>query len=356
MTDTLSGIESWISQVGATLQSLPTALEQAAPTGGFAAVLSSVQGMLEGSSAASGASASGSSSASGASPSGADVVAEAENYLGVPYQWGGSTPTGFDCSGLVQYVYAQLGVSLPRTSEEQATAGTPVASLADAQPGDLVFFAGSDGTASSPGHVGIYVGNGQMIDAPYTGAAVRIEPVGNPLAIRRVLPSPTDEATNDSSSSASLMASMDAPGALSPTSGGASGASSALSGVPAALAPLFVAAAGNYDLPATLLVAVARQESNFNTEAVSGAGAEGLMQLMPQTAAALGVDPMDPAQAVNGAAQILSGYLRQYGSVPLALAAYNAGPGAVAEYGGVPPYPETEQYVSSIMASLGGTT
>ena len=64
---------------------------------------------------------------------------------------------------------------------------------------------------------------------------------------------------------------------------------------------------------------------------------------------------MDPAQAVNGAAQILSGYLRQYGSVPLALAAYNAGPGAVAEYGGVPPYPETEQYVSSIMASLGGT-
>ena len=132
-------------------------------------------------------------------------------YLGVPYQWGGSTPTGFDCSGLVQYVYAQLGVSLPRTSEEQATAGTPVASLADAQPGDLVFFAGSDGTASSPGHVGIYVGNGQMIDAPYTGAAVRIEPVGNPLAIRRVLPSPTDEATNDSSSSASLMASMEPP-------------------------------------------------------------------------------------------------------------------------------------------------
>jgi soluble lytic murein transglycosylase-like protein len=80
------------------------------------------------------------------------------------------------------------------------------------------------------------------------------------------------------------------------------------------------------------------------------------MQLMPQTAAGLGVDPMDPAQAVDGAAQLLSGYLRQYGSVPLALAAYNAGPGAVAQYGGIPPYPETEQYVSSIMASLGAAT
>ena len=63
---------------------------------------------------------------------------------------GGTSPSGFDCSGLVQYVYGQLGVSLPRTSEEQAEVGTPVASLAAAQPGDLLFFAGSDGTASSP--------------------------------------------------------------------------------------------------------------------------------------------------------------------------------------------------------------
>jgi peptidoglycan DL-endopeptidase CwlO len=356
VTDTLSGIEGWIAQVGAALQSLPSALEEAAPTGGFAAVLSSVQQMLDGSPPTAASTTTTPTEATmetSASPSGSDVVADAEQYLGVPYQWGGTSPSGFDCSGLVQYVYAQLGVNLPRTSEQQATVGTAVPSLADAQPCDLVFFAGSDGTASSPGHVGIYIGNGEMIDAPYTGAAVRIDPVGDPVTIRRVLSPATSEAPVDgSTSSANLLGALVTSGAAS----GTGGTSSALSGVPAALAPLFVSAAGTYGVPATLLVAVARQESNFDTGAVSSAGAEGLMQLMPQTAASLGVDPMDPAQAVDGAAQLLSGYLRQYGSVPLALAAYNAGPGAVAEYGGVPPYPETESYVSSIMASLGGAT
>ena len=79
------------------------------------------------------------------------------------------------------------------------------------------------------------------------------------------------------------------------------------------------------------------------------------MQLMPGTAASLGVDPFDPTQSVNGAATLLSGYLSQYGgSVPLALAAYDAGPAAVAEYGGVPPYSETQSYVQSIMSIIGG--
>ncbi len=85
----------------------------------------------------------------------------------------------------------RLGVQLPRTSEEQATVGTPVDSLADAQPGDLVFFAGSDGSASSPGHVGIYIGNGEMIDAPHTGTSVQVQAVssaGPVVAIRQVLP------------------------------------------------------------------------------------------------------------------------------------------------------------------------
>jgi len=121
---------------------------------------------------------------------GADVVNTALHFEGTPYVWGGSTPRGFDCSGFVQYVYTQLGITMPRTSQVQATAGTPVASLSNAQSGDLIFFAGSDGTASAPGHVGIYVGNGEMIDAPYTGTSVQVHSVssaGAIVAIRRVL-------------------------------------------------------------------------------------------------------------------------------------------------------------------------
>ncbi len=72
--------------------------------------------------------------------SGSAIVSEASKFLGVPYVWGGSSPSGFDCSGLVQYVFAQLGVSVPRGSVDQSEVGTPVASLADAQPGDLLFF------------------------------------------------------------------------------------------------------------------------------------------------------------------------------------------------------------------------
>jgi cell wall-associated NlpC family hydrolase len=121
---------------------------------------------------------------------GNNAVNEAMRFVGTPYVWGGTTPQGFDCSGFAQYVYRQLGINLPRTSEEQATVGTPVPNLANAQPGDLLFFAGSDGTSSSPGHVGIYVGNGQMIDAPYTGTTVQVQALssaGQVVAIRRVV-------------------------------------------------------------------------------------------------------------------------------------------------------------------------
>jgi cell wall-associated NlpC family hydrolase len=94
------------------------------------------------------------------------VVGIAMRYLGVPYVWGGSSPSGFDCSGLVMYAYSQVGVSLPHYTGAQWNVGVPV-SRSDLQPGDLVFFDGL-------GHVGIYIGGGQFIHAPHTGDVVKI--------------------------------------------------------------------------------------------------------------------------------------------------------------------------------------
>lgn len=119
---------------------------------------------------------------------GSQVVADAEKYLGVPYLWGGTDPSkGLDCSGLTQLAYAQVGVHLPRTTYQQVKVGTQVQNINQAAPGDLLFFAGSDGTPTNPGHVGIYIGGNKMIDAPYTGTDVRIESAGDPVAIRRIL-------------------------------------------------------------------------------------------------------------------------------------------------------------------------
>jgi hypothetical protein len=107
----------------------------------------------------------------------------AQQHLGVPYVWGGESPSGFDCSGLIQYVYRQLGVSLPRVASDQARVGQPVASLADAVPGDLVAF-------NDPvDHIGIYAGDGLMVVAPKAGDVVKVQAIyKEPTAIRRVLP------------------------------------------------------------------------------------------------------------------------------------------------------------------------
>ncbi|WP_244242466.1 transglycosylase SLT domain-containing protein [Nocardioides seonyuensis] len=266
---------------------------------------------------------------------GQQVVANAKEMLGLPYVWGGNDPQrGVDCSGLVQQAFKAVGIELPRLSADQARSGTAVPSMAQAQPGDLIAWDNSSRNVGAD-HIAIYIGNGQMIEAPRPGGHVQVVPVTNPPDyIRRVLPE----------------------GASAPT--GAVAAAGAVSGRVSADTPyaaLFEAAGATHGVDPTLLAAVARQESAFDADAVSPAGAQGLMQLMPGTAAGLGVaNPFDPPQAVDGAARLLNDLLTRFGQVDLALAAYNAGPGAVMRYDGVPPYPETRNYVQSVMASWGG--
>ena len=104
------------------------------------------------------------------------VVAIAMQYLGIPYQWGGASPsTGFDCSGLTTYVFAQVGISLPHHAASQYELGTPVPKD-QLQPGDLVFFRGLS-------HMGMYVGGGNFIHAPSTGDVVKISSLSDPYYV-----------------------------------------------------------------------------------------------------------------------------------------------------------------------------
>lgn len=256
------------------------------------------------------------------------AVAEARKSLGVPYVWGGTDlANGVDCSGLVQSVFAKFGIDLPRVSADQARAGTPVAGLDQARPGDLLAWDNS-GRNVGADHIAIYIGNGQMIEAQRPGTLVKISPVTTPPDyIRRVTP---DDGV--SSAAAAGPAPRALPGATP-------------------YADLFGRAGQAHGVDPALLAAVARQESGFDPRAVSPAGAQGLMQLMPATADGLGVaDPFDPPQAVDGAARLLRDLIGRFGRVDLALAAYNAGPGAVLRYDGIPPYPETQHYVRSVMS------
>jgi len=320
----LADVQSRIAQVEARIASLsgrpPVTRTAAAPAAGTSALggPASFDSLLA---RATGAASGG--------PTGADVVEEAKKHLGVPYVWGGTDPrTGLDCSGLVQTVMGDLGIDVPRTAAQQATVGTEVPSLDQAQPGDLVVLKGG-------AHIGIYVGDGKMLHAPKSGDVVKIADVyETPMTIRRLVPD---------ASSAPAATGLDAAAYTRPAA--LRGASSA---APAAYDALFAAATAKHDLPAGLLAAVAQTESGFRADAVSPAGARGLMQIMPGTAKELGVDPMVPAQAVDGAARLLSQHLESFGSLDLALAAYNAGPGAVRRHDGVPPFPETQNYVRKV--------
>ncbi|MHB8263623.1 MAG: lytic transglycosylase domain-containing protein [Acidimicrobiales bacterium] len=140
--------------------------------------------------------------------------------------------------------------------------------------------------------------------------------------------------------------------------GGTTSAALIRAGVPASLVPVFQHAAASYGIPPAMVAAVAKVESGFSPSAVSSAGAQGIMQIMPSLSAQMGIDPFNPVQAIDAGAAILSDNLKVFGgSVPLALAAYNAGQGAVKQYGGIPPYPQTQNYVAMVeqtMAQMGG--
>jgi len=310
MGDIAARISQIQSQLG--IRAAQTGAVSSTDGTGFASELAALQG-------------DGSSTGAG---TGDAVVASAKKYLGVPYVFGGTNPaTGLDCSGLVQRAYSDLGIKLPRLAADQAKVGQAVPNLAQAKPGDLLAF-------NQPvDHIAIYVGDGKMIAAPHTGDHVKIENVyTTPTAIRRVLPS------------------APVAGAFGVARPAGLNAAGGLASVP--YGNLFTQAGSKYGVPPKLLAAVAKVESNYNPRAVSPAGAQGLMQLMPSTAANLGVNALDPSQAVDGAARMLSGLLKQFNSTPLALAAYNAGVGAVRRYGGIPPFAETQAYVPKVQAAM----
>ncbi len=353
MSADLAAVQARVAQLQALVAprrsgATATAPRAGASATGFDAALATALGGTAGADGALALTGAATPTTSGATgDAGARAVALARTFTGVPYRWGGTDPaTGLDCSGLTQLVYRRLGVELPRVAADQARAGTAVASLAQARPGDLVFF------GSPAHHVGIYVGDGKMIDAPRAGKTVGVHPLhGTPSAIRRVAPEvavlPSGAATDPGLGTAGIGSAGIGSAGIGMVGNVANAGAGGLTGPYAAL---FVAAGRRHGVDPALLSAVAKAESAYNPNAVSHAGARGLMQLMPGTARSLGVNPLDPPQAVDGAARLLKQLLGRFdGRVDLALAGYNAGPGAVARYGGIPPYAETRTYVERVM-------
>ena len=181
-------------------------------------------------------------------------------------------------------------------------------------------------------------------------AMLGLSPAGAPLSTSSASSPASTGATGSSGFAAQLASVTGTPAASATTDTTATAGTAAGPGASTPYAAEIDAAAAKYNVDPALLRGLIRQESNFNANATSPAGARGLTQLMPGTAAALGVDPSVPAQAIEGGAKYLRQQLDRFGGDPAkALAAYNAGPGAVQRYGGVPPYAETQNYVRKVM-------
>jgi len=181
-------------------------------------------------------------------------------------------------------------------------------------------------------------------------AMLGLSPAGAPISTSSASSAASTGATGSSGFAAQLASVTGTPAAAATTDTPATTGAGAGTGASTPYAAEIDAAAAKYNVDPALLRGLIRQESNFNANATSPAGARGLTQLMPGTAAALGVDPSVPAQAIEGGAKYLRQQLDRFGNDPAkALAAYNAGPGAVQRYGGVPPYAETQNYVRKVM-------
>ncbi|MBL7487060.1 transglycosylase SLT domain-containing protein [Frankia sp. AgW1.1] len=248
-------------------------------------------------------------------PNVAPVIAFARAQVGKPYTLGATGPQSWDCSALVQAAWRTAGVELPRVTTDQIGAAGWV-SLTSIQPGDLVFRSGSE--AKKPGHVGLYVGDGQVVEAKGSAWGTIVTP----------------------------LAQWHAQSANRPGTPGVNG--------------YIDAAAARTGVPRDLLRALLWQESGFNPHAGSGVGAQGIAQFMPTTWSTRGHggDVLNPADAIPAMADMLADLIRHNnGSIPFALAAYNAGQGRVDQFGGVPPVTfaqgQTFNYVKNIMASAG---
>ncbi|MEM7274184.1 MAG: transglycosylase SLT domain-containing protein [Actinomycetota bacterium] len=241
---------------------------------------------------------------------------------------------------LVRQAFRAVGVEMPTDPVEQAAMGVPIPSLDTALPGDLLVF------GSPVDHVALYAGGGSLIHVPNPGADVQVEYIERPIGEIRRIVAPGLGRSSAGAEIADGLAGWSTPAVQGAT---ADARPFTPSEAEQLYQPLFDTAGSAWQVPSALLAAVAETESGFDPTAVSSAGAQGLMQFMPATASEMGVDPWDPASAVDGAARYLRTSLDRFQEPELAIASYNAGRGAVARHGGIPPYPETQNYVRKVL-------